>query len=291
MARLSLPNLRGRSGSNRNKSTKAKRLDLRALLTRVRASARRRWQAVAVAGVVIAAATFWFGVRPANDELVTAREDAVVAERRATNLLTEYKTLQSPEGAAAAQERFDRAEAYDTLLPPKLSPVDLLAAVQAIVTDAGLELGASNPVASPAAGPADRLEFYVFNMTVVGEFEQIVSFLEALKSAEPLVTVWTATFKYLPGSQETATPAKVELTTELRFWASALPTLAETKAQIEAATGSSNTGKDADTSNNASTGSSTPTTTVPATPPTLPTTPSTTPPASTPSTAPTTTAP
>lgn len=261
MARLSLPSFRRRS-PKRGAPAK-KRLDLRAAITKIRALTRRRWQAVALAGLALSFGLYWFGLRPATAELDTARADAATAERRAGNLLVEYEDLQSPEGAAAAERRFDRAAGYDILLPASIKNLDMLNAITRIATAAGLELGPSAPGGAPSAGPAEALQFQVFTVTLTGEFERIVEFLEGVKAAEPLMTVWSASFVYLPGNPETGVPAKVELTAEIRFWSSELTTLAETKAKLDRASGRNDSAEES--------AATSPTETTP--PPTLPTDP------------------
>lgn len=235
MARFNLT-LR-RSGGSRPKQQNANRsrADVRAALTKLRTLLRRRWQLVAVLGAVASGALWWLAVAPAGRELQQVRAEAVVAERRASNLLKEFQTLQSAEGAAAASNRYDRAESLDDLLPNSLKNLEMLEAVQTIAEAAGLELGPSSPAPAAAAGPADKLEFYVFNVTVKGEFPQIVDFIEGLTEATPLVTVNGATFAYTAANPEANIPATVEFTAELRFWSSALKTLREIKADLDAA--------------------------------------------------------
>lgn len=246
MARLSLPRLERRSPRKvkATSSSDQPKRDLRSLLTVLKTLARRRWQAVAAAGLVTALALFWFGLRPAMRELTAVREAAATAERRAANLAQEYEDIQSPEGAQAAQAKFDRAEGLDVELPPQTSPVELLAVIADAASRTGVELGASSPVATPAAGPAERLEFYIFNLTVTGEFEQIIAFLEQLKDVKPLVTVWSGSFTYLPGNADAGVQPRVEFAAELRFWVSSLPTIAATRAELDAARGTSSRSDD-----------------------------------------------
>lgn len=244
MARFSLSR---RSGGNRRQRQDAakSRADIRVQITKIRTLLRRRWQLVGVLGALASAALWWLAVSPANAELQQVRSEAVVAERRASNLLKEFQTLQSAEGAADASARFTRAESLDDLLPNSLKNLEMLEVVQSIAEAAGLELGPSSPAPAPASGPSDKLEFYVFNVTVEGEFAQIASFIDGLGKATPLVTVHGATFSYTAANPELNLPTKVELTAELRFWSSGLKTMREIKADLDA---NSTAGQDATTS-------------------------------------------
>jgi hypothetical protein len=233
MARFSLSLTRGSKSGKKKSGTDAPKVDLRSQLLRIRTTLRRRWQLTLVIGVVLAAGLYFMFIRPATADLSRINAEVTVAERRARNLREEFKALQSPEGAAAASDRFDRALALDDLLPVALSNQDILQAVSPLVEQAGLTLGES--VASPdlAPGPADGLQFRSFTITVSGDFPKIVDFLKALSNARPLVSVYSATFSYVPASAVNNTPARVELTTELRFWSSNLRLIRDIKAELD----------------------------------------------------------
>jgi len=232
MARLSLPKI-SRSRKKKAPVDGAQRPDLKSQLTRLRTALRRRWQVTLVLGIVISSAMYFMLIRPANTELTSIRAEVVVAERRAKNLREEFAALQSAEGAAAASARFDRAMALDTLLPRNLTNQDILQAITPLVSSAGLTLGesVSNPELSP--GPSEGLQYRSFSVTVSGDFPQIVKFLEALYDAEPLVSVFGATFTYIPASAANNTPARTELTAELRFWSSNLELIRDIKLELD----------------------------------------------------------
>jgi len=208
--------------------------DIKARLVQLRTLLRRRWQLTFVLGAVVIAALYWFGLRPANVELEKWRSESAVAERRAEGLRAEYMSLQSAEGAAAASERFTRALELDDLLPLDVTPLVMLQTITSIAADAGLELGASTPAESPDAGPAEGLRFYSFAIAVEGEFPQVVSFVEGLVKARPLVSVHAAKFSYESGNLEAGVAASVRFEAELRFWSSNLDKLGDIKDQLEA---------------------------------------------------------
>lgn len=231
MARLSLPSPRLSRRPSQPKTGTDSRRDLRSLLSTIRTLTRNRWQVVVSVGCVIAAGLYWFGVRPANETLDTARFDAVAAERRASNLRQEYADLQSPEGASAAQQRVYRAEEYDALLPTSLSPVEMLAVVSSAAEVSGVSVDETAPTTRPTPGPTDRTEAYAFAITVSGDREGIASFLQELTSSNPLVTVDTATLTYTPETDESRV-VRVSATLDVKFWTSLAPSLGDIRAEL-----------------------------------------------------------
>jgi Tfp pilus assembly protein PilO len=230
--KISLPQ-RGKKNSPKTPGAGAPKSDLRSKITTIRTALRRRWQVVGVIGLVFSLSLYWFALRPASERLTQVRAEARVAETRAKNMFQETKDLQTPEGTKAAQDRFDRAEALDETLPMTLGNVDMLKAVSVAATEAGLELGPSSPGAAQAPGPSEKLTYISFNITITGEYEKILSFVEKLtKDTKQLITIYSASFKYIPGSADNTIPPRVELTSELRFWMSSLPTMATIKDEI-----------------------------------------------------------
>ena len=230
--KISLPQ-RGKKNSPKAPGAGAPKSDLRSKITTIRTALRRRWQVVGVIGLMFSLSLYWFALRPASERLTQVRAEARVAETRAKNMFQETKDLQTPEGTKAAQDRFDRAEALDETLPMTLGNVDMLKAVSIAATEAGLELGPSSPGAAQAPGPSEKLTYISFNITITGEYEKILSFVEKLtKDTKQLITIYSASFKYIPGSADNTIPPRVELTSELRFWMSSLPTMATIKDEI-----------------------------------------------------------
>lgn len=237
MARFSLSLNLGsrfpRKGSKKRPGSAAPKADLKAQLTRLRTALRRRWQLTLMIGLVFGAGLYFMFIRPANTELVKVRAEVAVAKKRAENLREEFAALQSAEGAAAASARFDRAIALDEVLPLELTNQDILQAVSPLVEQAGLTLGESASMPELSPGPAEGLQFRSFSLTVSGDFPQIVKFLESLSTAKPLVTVFGAQFAYIPASAVNNTPARVELTAELRVWSSNLRLIKDIKDELD----------------------------------------------------------
>jgi cell division septation protein DedD len=256
---------KGKKAANPNASGP----DLKARLTQLRTLLRRRWQMTVVLGALLTGSLYFFGLRPANAELERRIAESDVAESRASKNKVQFEALQSPEGAAEASAKFDRALEMDTLLPATITPLAMLQTITTIATDAGLELGASTPAEAPAAGPAEGLQFYTFAIVVEGDFTQIMRFVEGLQSAQPMVSVYSAKFTYTPASPESGVAALVRFESEVRFWTSNLEQLSTIKADLDAKRREDQGLPPLET---------TPPTTLPSTPPTLPSTPSTAPP-------------
>lgn len=267
MARIQLRRGAPKRGKNAAKSN-ASGPDLKARLTQLRTLLRRRWQMTVVLGALLTGSLYFFGLRPANAELERRVAESDVAESRASKNKAQFEALQSPEGAAEASAKFDRALEMDTLLPTTITPLEMLQTITTIATDAGLELGASTPAEAPAAGPAEGLEFYTFAIVVEGDFTQIMRFVEGLQSAKPMVSVYSAKFTYTPASAESGVAALVRFESEVRFWTSNLEQLSTIKADLDAKRREDQGLPPLET---------TPSTTFPTTPPTLPSTPSTAP--------------
>lgn len=267
MARIQLRRAapkRGKRGTNPNASGP----DLKARLTQLRTLLRRRWQMTVVLGTLLTGSLYFFGLRPATAELERRIAESDIAESRASKNKAQFEALQSPEGAAEASTKFDRALEMDTLLPATITPLEMLQTITTIAADAGLELGASTPAAAPAAGPAEGLEFYTFAIVVEGDFTQIMRFIEGLHSAKPMVSVYSAKFTYTPVSPESGTAALVRFESEVRFWTSNLEQLSTIKADLDAKRREDQGLPPLEV---------TPPTTSPSSPPTLPSTPSTAP--------------
>lgn len=256
---------KGKKAANPNASGP----DLKARLTQLRTLLRRRWQMTVVLGALLTGSLYFFGLRPANAELEQRIAESGVAESRASKNKAQFEALQSPEGAAEASAKFDRALEMGTLLPATITPLAMLQTITTIATDAGLELGASTPAEAPAAGPAEGLQFYTFAIVVEGDFTQIMRFVEGLQSAQPMVSVYSAKFTYTPASPESGVAALVRFESEVRFWTSNLEQLSTIKADLDAKRREDQGLPPLET---------TPPTTLPSTPPTLPSTPSTAPP-------------
>lgn len=255
---------KGKKAANPNASGP----DLKARLTQLRTLLRRRWQMTVVLGALLTGSLYFFGLRPANAELERRIAESDVAESRASKNKAQFEALQSPEGAAEASAKFDRALEMDTLLPATITPLAMLQTITTIATDAGLELGASTPAEAPAAGPAEGLQFYTFAIVVEGDFTQIMRFVEGLQSAQPMVSVYSAKFTYTPASPESGVAALVRFESEVRFWTSNLEQLSTIKADLDAKRREDQGLPPLEP---------TPPTTSPTTPPTLPSTPSTAP--------------
>jgi len=267
MARIQLRRAspkRGKRADNPNASGP----DLKARLTQLRTLLRRRWQMTVVLGVLLTGSLYFLGLRPANAELARRAAESDVAESRASKNKAQFEELQSPEGAAEASAKFDRALEMDTLIPATITPLEMLQTITTIASGAGLELGASTPAEAPAGGPAEGLQFYTFTIVVEGDFPQIMRFIEGLHTTKPLVSVYSAKFTYTPASPESGVAALVRFESEVRFWTSNLEQLSTIKAGLDAKRREDQGLPPAET---------TPPTTFASTPPTLPSTPSTAP--------------
>lgn len=267
MARIQLRRGAPRKGKKAD-NPNASGPDLKARLTQLRTLLRRRWQMTVVLGALLTGSLYFFGLRPANAELERRIAESDVAESRASKNKAQFEALQSPEGAAEASAKFDRALEMDTLLPATITPLEMLQTITTIATDAGLELGASTPAEAPSAGPAEGLQFYTFAIVVEGDFTQIMRFVEGLQSAKPMVSVYSAKFTYTPASPDSGVAALVRFESEVRFWTSNLEQLSTIKADLDAKRREDQGLPPLET---------TPPTTFPSTPPTLPSTPSTAP--------------
>lgn len=241
MARFKLPTLRRSKGTKGSNDAKRRGLDLAALLTTVRTQLRRRWQAVAILGLVLSLGVYFVLLRPASAALTKTAAEAEFTQGKVEKLSTEYLELQSAEGAALAQKRFDRAVQMDGILPADLQNVEMLSAVTRLVQASGVSLGATSPAKDSAAGPSDELRYYAFVVNVSGEYTQMVRFLDLLKSSEPLITVWSAKFMFLPEEPEKQLPARIDMQAEIRFWTSSYPTLQEIKDTVKGIASSSPT--------------------------------------------------
>lgn len=230
MARFKLPSRRREKSSA---SEKRKGFDLSARITTVRTLIRRRWQTVAILGLVLSLGVYFMLLRPATAALTKISAEAEFTQGKVESLSTEYLELQSVEGAALAQQRFDRAVQMDEILPADLQNVEMLAALAQIAQASGVTLGATSPAKESAAGPAEGLRFYSFILNVSGEYTQMVKFLDLLKSNEPLITIWSAKFAYLPEEPEKQLPSRIDMSAELKFWTSSSSTLQDIKDSIK----------------------------------------------------------
>lgn len=184
----------------------------------------RRTLLTVLVGVLVIAGVFFGYTNRALEARDAGAGEVVKAKERLSRLTAEAEAAQRGD-TQPVKSLLEEAKAADAVLPAKVEEKALVATVPLVAERSGVALTTFNPGAPVTGKPGAA--YVPFATTFTGSYEEVVSFLTAVRGAGPFITVANPTVTVGGDAGEWS------LTLELRAWYASTPPICAAQACTE----------------------------------------------------------